>query len=134
MVRAMKKFEITITETSSATFIVEANSREEAMGLWMDNSDKYAGYIDGLLDDGYEGREITDVHEVAEERESDFTYQELTEKPKKFTVQIGIDGYITHTVMAYSLAEAQAEAKRLAELAMIAANVRNTELRIPEEV
>jgi hypothetical protein len=73
----MKKYSITITESSACTFTVEANSAEEARELWFKNGDRYEDIINRWLECGYCGREISPATEVAGETMIDFSYDEI---------------------------------------------------------
>ena len=77
----MKKFSITITETCSATFCVEAHSKEEAEKLFQEYYEcgvpAIDRWINDCIEDGYDGREISEADEDPDDAIPDITYAEL---------------------------------------------------------
>lgn len=76
----MNKYNITVTETCEANYVVEANSPEEADELFAEWVDRHSEYVsDDLLDYSY-GWEYSKAEPVKMDCDPDITYEELTER------------------------------------------------------
>lgn len=75
----MNKYEITITETCTTAYVVEANSKEEAEELfnqWMDSHQEWVSHE--LMGNSY-GWELSDAVKMKDWAIPDLTYEELIE-------------------------------------------------------
>jgi len=72
----MKKFTVTITETSVVRYTIEANSADEAKELFENCPERVEEDINHDMGYGYNGREI-EVATASQNDDVDYTYEQM---------------------------------------------------------
>ena len=72
----MKKFEITVTETSSYSFVIAAPDKKSAEHLFSDWAEHNSEEISYRLSKGYDGWEYSEPHEIPELCSEDISFDD----------------------------------------------------------
>jgi len=73
----MNKYEIEVTETTKISYVVEANSKEEAKELFARWVDLHQEWVSDDLLDGFCGWEYSEPEEINGDQFVDLNYKEL---------------------------------------------------------